>query len=175
MCFIVWLAHKLDKIVFSFSNHLPTCLNCQVCETFNLRCLSLWFGPPAWLPLLFLCLCEGSTTGCAPSSKTLAMTACCLPTNSRSIPTARGRRVKARKSGRAGERSTPVAHTLCEILDPCALLWRLLQRTDLAIKNIESTAPHFLSKQNFSNSNRSTKTAKVLLAAIVSSVVLIQP
>jgi len=52
--------------------------------------------------LILLWFCAGSTTGCAACWRTPATTASCSPTSSRSIPTAPGRRERARTSGTAG-------------------------------------------------------------------------
>lgn len=55
-------------------------------------------------------VCAGNTTVCETCSKTLDMTACCLPTSFKSIPTVHARRGRARSSGRPGQCSLPSQH-----------------------------------------------------------------
>lgn len=90
----------------------------------------IWTFRVCFFPL-WMCVCEGNTTVWETCSKTLAMTACCLPMNFKSTPTVRERRGRARKSGRPGQCSLPTAITEPRVhsgagISTCrVLIWRL--------------------------------------------------
>lgn len=79
---IPWTSNLLHLSVFDLDSD---CLFC------------VFVFPPLWS-----CVCADNTTACAACSKTLATTACCSPTNFKSIPIVRERKGRARKRGRPG-------------------------------------------------------------------------